>query len=112
MQIRRVCVVSIVLIAAAGSWATAAKRGVSPGDYFSFESIGEARISPDGKQAAWVLTTVDQAKNRRESLIWVVGTDGQSAPHDGGGRQFRSSCRFPDDHVAGLNPVSGPHGVE
>src|ERR1700733_14402948 len=80
MKITHVCAVSILVVAAAGPQATAAKRGVTPEDYFSFESIGDARISPDGKQVAWVLTTVDQAKNRRDTPIWVVSTEGQSAP--------------------------------
>src|SRR5437763_282494 len=70
---------SFTLIAAA-VLPCAAKRVVTPEDYFAFESIADAHISPDGKQVAWVLTTVDQAKNRRETSIWVVGIDGQSAP--------------------------------
>jgi dipeptidyl aminopeptidase/acylaminoacyl peptidase len=57
-----------------------AKRGVTPEDYFAFENISDAHISPDGKQAAYVLTTIDQKKNRRATSIWLVAIDGQSAP--------------------------------
>jgi dipeptidyl aminopeptidase/acylaminoacyl peptidase len=57
-----------------------AKRGVTPEDYFAFESISDAHISPDGKQAAYVLTTVDQKRNRRNTSIWVVDIDGHSQP--------------------------------
>src|SRR5580704_2095249 len=57
-----------------------ANRGITPEDYFAFQFINDARISPDGRQVAYVLTTIDQKKNRRNSSIWLVAVDGQSAP--------------------------------
>jgi dipeptidyl aminopeptidase/acylaminoacyl peptidase len=57
-----------------------AGRGVTPEDYFAFQSATDPRLSPDGKLVAYVVTTVDKAHNRRDSSIWVVSTDGQSAP--------------------------------
>src|SRR5580698_1921061 len=57
-----------------------ANRGITPEDYFAFQFMGDARISPDGKQVAYVLTAIDQKKNRRNSSIWLVSVDGQSAP--------------------------------
>jgi dipeptidyl aminopeptidase/acylaminoacyl peptidase len=57
-----------------------ARRGVTPEDYFSFKFIGDPRISPDGKVVVYVLTTIEQKKNRRESSIWAVPADGSSAP--------------------------------
>ncbi|HEY2545493.1 MAG TPA: hypothetical protein VGI46_05470, partial [Candidatus Acidoferrum sp.] len=56
------------------------KRGITPEDYFSFKFVGDPHLSPDGKVAAYVLTTIDQKKNKRESSIWVVPADGSSAP--------------------------------
>jgi len=56
------------------------KRGVTPEDYLSFKFVGDPHISPDGKVVAYVLTTIDQKKNRRESSIWVVPSDGSAAP--------------------------------
>jgi dipeptidyl aminopeptidase/acylaminoacyl peptidase len=55
-------------------------RGVTPEDYFSFEFISDPQISPDGKLAAYVLTKVDRAQNRRNTSIWMVATDGSRAP--------------------------------
>src|SRR5580692_9654217 len=55
------------------------KRGVTPEDYLSFKFVGDPHISPDGKTLAFVLTTIDQKKNRRESAIWIVPTDGSAA---------------------------------
>ena len=57
-----------------------AKRGITPEDYFAFENIGDPHLSPDGRYVAYVLSTVDQKKNRRISSVWLVATDGQTAP--------------------------------
>src|SRR5437868_13337924 len=54
----------------------AEKRGVTPEDYFAFKNVTDARLSPDGKQVAYVVTSADAKKNRRESQIWVVPRDG------------------------------------
>ena len=56
------------------------KRGVTAEDYLSFKFVGDPHISPDGRVVAYVLTTIDQKKNRRESSIWVVPADGSAAP--------------------------------
>src|ERR1700688_1405266 len=58
----------------------AEKRGVTSEVYFAFQNIGDAHISPGGKQVAYVLTTADQKRNRRDNSVWVVAIDGQSAP--------------------------------
>jgi dipeptidyl aminopeptidase/acylaminoacyl peptidase len=56
------------------------KRGITPEDYFSFQFISDPHLSPDGKAAAYVLTTIDQKKNRRESSVWLVHVDGSAPP--------------------------------
>src|SRR3984893_17281916 len=57
-----------------------ARRGITPEDYFSFQFVGDPHFSPDGKVVAYELTTVDSKKNRRESSIWLVPTDGSTPP--------------------------------
>src|ERR1044071_2489717 len=76
MRLRNACIV-LTLLASSSAFA---KRGVTPEDYFAFENINDARISPDGKQVAYVVTTVDQKRNRRNASIWIVDIDGHSAP--------------------------------
>src|SRR5258708_27507949 len=71
---------SLIVFAFVLSASAFANRGITPEDYFAFQSINDAHISPDGKQVAYVLTVVDQAKNRRNTSIWLVATDGRSAP--------------------------------
>src|SRR6202521_434421 len=63
-----------------GAMRAQTKRGITPEDYFSFQFIGDPRLSPDGKAVAYELTTIDQKKNRRESSIWTVPIDGSAAP--------------------------------
>lgn len=78
MRVWKIGLISTTLIVLAA--APAGKRGVTSEDYFGFQAINDAHISPDGKQAAYVLTTVDQKRNRRDNSIWVARIDGQSAP--------------------------------
>ena len=68
------------------------RRGVTPEDYFAFKFTSDPHLSPDGKIVAYVLTTVDQKKNRRESSIWVVPADGSAAPRRLSAENFSSSA--------------------
>jgi len=74
---RTILLVSIAMVFALSA---IANRGITAEDYFAFQSISDARISPDGRQAAYVLTAIDQKKNRRISSIWMVALDGTAAP--------------------------------
>src|SRR5215831_16493631 len=77
MRVAGLLVCGVVLCS---SVADAARRGVTAEDFFAFENITDAHISPDGKQVAYVRTTIDQKRNRRDASIWVVAIDGHSAP--------------------------------
>lgn len=55
-------------------------RGITPEDYFSFQFIADPQLSPDAKSVAYVLTVVDRKKNRRESSVWLVPSDGSASP--------------------------------
>ena len=63
-------------------------RGITAEDYYSFEFASDPHISPDGRLVAYVLTTVDQKQNRRQSNIWLVAADGSRPP-----RQFTASAQ-------------------
>jgi WD40-like Beta Propeller Repeat len=75
--------ISLLLIlsldSATAALQAATKRGVTPEDYFSFKFVGDPQLSPDGKLVAYMLTTIDQKKNRRDSSIWLVPADGSHA---------------------------------
>ncbi len=70
----------LVFIAGRAEPASPARRGITAEDYFRFETISEAKISPSGGQVAYVVVTVDQKQNRRVSKIWLTSTGGRSAP--------------------------------
>src|SRR5579863_4701541 len=57
-----------------------AKRPVTPEDYFRFQSITDVKLSPDGRQVAYVLTIVNEPRNRRENALWLVASDGRTQP--------------------------------
>ena len=71
---------SLLVIALVFSLSAFANRGITAEDYFAFQFVSDARISPDGRQVAYVVTVIDPKKNRRNSSIWLVAVDGQSAP--------------------------------
>ncbi len=86
-------VVCFLYFGSIGSYAARAqsKRGITPEDYLSFRFAGDPHISPDGKVVAYVLTSIDQKKNRRESSVWVVPSDGSAAPRRLSAEGFSSS---------------------
>ena len=82
MRLFKTCLVPFVVLPVLLALAipALAKRGVTAEDYFAFESINDAHISPDGKQVAYAFTTIDQKRNRRNTTIWLVPVDGSAAP--------------------------------
>ncbi len=76
MRCSRLLLASFLLCAAA----SAAKRGVTPEDYFAFENIADPRISPDGRQVAYVFSTIDLKQNRRVTSIWLIPSAGAGTP--------------------------------
>ncbi|MDQ5836721.1 MAG: DPP IV N-terminal domain-containing protein, partial [Acidobacteriota bacterium] len=87
-------------LARVGAQQPAKVRGITPEDYFAFEFVGDPRLSPDGKLVAYVLTTIDQRQNRRQSQIWLASTDGSRPPRQlTSSQQSSTSPRWsPDGH--------------
>ena len=56
------------------------KRGIMPEDYLSFQFISDPHLSPDGKVVAYVITTINQKNNRRESAVWSLTIERSAAP--------------------------------
>src|SRR6202050_5938847 len=77
---RRLFLVSIAILLVGSTVRATDERGITPEDYFEFQFISDPHISPDGKSVAYVLTVIDQKKNRREPSIWLVPADGSEAP--------------------------------
>ena len=71
----------------------AAQRAIADTDLYAFRWVAGPQVSPDGKQVAYVLVTVNAKRDGYETRIWAVATDGKSAPrrltagpHDGAPR--------------------------
>ena len=65
----------LTVVAAAQS-----QRPLAPEDVYRLKTVSEPEVSPDGALVAYVVTTIDTAKNKRVGTIWTVATDGSSAP--------------------------------
>jgi len=59
---------------------TAQQRAISDSDLFAFRWVASPQISPDGRQAAYVLVTVNAKHDGYETSLWLVNTDGASPP--------------------------------
>src|SRR5207244_1821393 len=59
---------------------TAQQRAISDSDLFAFRWVASPQISPDGRQVAYVLVTVNAKHDGYETSLWIVGTDGASSP--------------------------------
>ncbi|MFL6255889.1 MAG: prolyl oligopeptidase family serine peptidase [Pyrinomonadaceae bacterium] len=89
MFLKGALAVSLLLSCAAPplvAQSTQKPRGITAEDYYSFEFLSDPHLSPDGRWAAYVVTTIDQKQNRRLSQIWLAPTDGSRPP-----RQFTTS---------------------
>ncbi|HEX5651996.1 MAG TPA: S9 family peptidase, partial [Chitinophagaceae bacterium] len=53
------------------------KRALQPTDIYRLKSIGDAQISPEGSWVAYTLSSVDSAKDKRNTDIWMISWDGK-----------------------------------
>jgi len=63
------------------------KRLITEKDLLKFKWVADPRISPDGREVAYVLVTVNEKEDRYETSIWSVATSG------GAPRQLTSGPR-------------------
>src|SRR5713101_5299943 len=70
----------LALAATCGASLSAQQRAISDSDLFAFRWVASPQISPDGRQAAYVLVTVNAKHDGYETSLWLVGTDGASPP--------------------------------
>jgi dipeptidyl aminopeptidase/acylaminoacyl peptidase len=74
-----------------------ARHAFTPADWYKVVNVSTPTLSPDGTKAAFTVTTVREAENRRHSEVWVVSTTGGD-PQRYTSPAFESSApRFSDD---------------
>jgi len=54
----------------------AQKRNLVPNDIYRIKTTGGGLVSPDGKWFVYTVTSVDSAKNNRNTDIWMMQWDG------------------------------------
>src|SRR5690242_20290760 len=59
-----------------------------PEDLYALTSVGDLRLSPDGRRVAYVVNWIDREENGYRAAIWVASLDGSEEP-----RQLTSGTR-------------------
>lgn len=67
----------LLLLSQSALFAQYSKRPLQPGDIYRMQTIGEPEVSPDGGWVAYTVTSVDSAKDKRNSDIWMTSWDGK-----------------------------------
>ena len=57
----------------------AKKRPIAPHDMYRLQTISDPQVSPDGKWATYVLSSVDTTKDKRNADVWMVRLDGKES---------------------------------
>ncbi len=53
------------------------KRPLNPSDIYKLQDVSDVQVSPDGNWVAYVVSTVDTAKDDRNDDIWMISWDGK-----------------------------------
>src|SRR5215470_6809416 len=56
------------------------KRPITERDILKFRWAADPEISPDGRDIAYVLVTVNEKEDRYDTALWAVATAGGAAP--------------------------------
>jgi dipeptidyl aminopeptidase/acylaminoacyl peptidase len=90
---KRFVAVLCCIIILTPAFAEGKKRPMTLDDLFRFKRVSDPQISPDGKQVAYVVGTVDMDANKIYSSIWLAATDGKTPP-----RQLTNAAGKKDGH--------------
>jgi dipeptidyl aminopeptidase/acylaminoacyl peptidase len=82
MRTRFLCAVgaSIFLAVAPSALRAADRRPITETDFLKFQWVADPQISPDGREVAYVLVTVNEKEDRYDTSLWSVGTSGGAQP--------------------------------
>ncbi|MFV0388725.1 MAG: prolyl oligopeptidase family serine peptidase [Pyrinomonadaceae bacterium] len=69
----------VCLFASVSVSAQDAKRALSIDDLISLKSVDDPQVSPDGRWVAYTVSSKDLKKDKSETRIWMVSTEGGNA---------------------------------
>lgn len=81
-------------------------RPITSNDMYRLRDVGAGRISPDGQWIAYTVTTVDSAKDKSDSDVWMVNWEGTRTLKMAGSPDGESNPRWSPDNRY-LSFVSG-----
>ena len=73
------------------------KRPIAPQDIYRLHSVSDPQVSPDGNWVAYVQSSVDVAKDKRNADIWMVSWDGKESVQLTNSPDGESRPRFSPD---------------
>jgi Tol biopolymer transport system component len=82
---------------ATGQPTAVTKRPIGPSDVYRLQTVGGLQVSPDGEWIAYVLTTTDSTKDKRNSDVWMVSRDGKQTVQLTNNPDAESQPRFSPD---------------
>jgi len=94
---RLACILALSLAAGASALAQPAKRPLTVDDLQRIAEVRDPQCSPDGRQVAYVVSTVDVKEDKSTSHIWMVGLDGKDDRQVTWGSESESSPRWSPD---------------
>ncbi|HYD54930.1 MAG TPA: S9 family peptidase [Gemmatimonadaceae bacterium] len=95
----RILSLSLLLVAAPlAAQDTTARRPIRIGDLYRLRNVADPQRSPDGRWVAYTVTTVDSAKDKSDTDVWMTSWDGRETVRLTSSPDGESSPRWsPDD---------------
>ncbi|MEP6926911.1 MAG: S9 family peptidase [Ginsengibacter sp.] len=90
-------IVSIFYFLVTFSASSQTKRPLKPLDIYRLQNISDPQISPEGNWAAYVLSSIDTAKDKRNEDIWMISWDGKQNVRLTNTSESESAPRFSPD---------------
>lgn len=99
---------------ASSAFAQTDKKPFKPADFYKIPTVSDAQVSPDGKWVAYGVSTVDTAKDKRVSHLWMQSWDGKSSIQLTFGDQPASRARWSPDgkYLAFLSSRDSKNGSQ
>ena len=94
---RRHTIALLVVLAASAGAQSSTRRPLRASDLLQIRNVGDPQISPDGAWVAYSVGTVDEAKDKSDTDIWMTSWDGTQTVRVTSTPESESSPRWSPD---------------
>ncbi|MDD5542503.1 MAG: S9 family peptidase [Acidobacteriia bacterium] len=94
---KRLLLLAVVVFLASAAAMPAAQRAFTIEDLYRVQTVSDVHISPDGQWAVFVVATTDLPKAKRNTHVWMIGTDGKNLRQLTQSEKSESAPRFSPD---------------